>query len=104
MLKSAYPPAPHPLPLAPSTPNSAQHRLVLSGTPIQNSALELWGLFDFLMPGFLGGAGACASAGFCEWWMVRLRGWRVCLLSLHGRLSVQQLVDSAAPRFIHLNC
>ena len=33
----------------------AQHRLVLSGTPIQNSALELWGLFDFLMPGFLGG-------------------------------------------------
>jgi TATA-binding protein-associated factor len=33
----------------------AQHRLVLSGTPIQNSALELWSLFDFLMPGFLGG-------------------------------------------------
>jgi TATA-binding protein-associated factor len=32
----------------------AQHRLVLSGTPIQNSALELWALFDFLMPGFLG--------------------------------------------------
>lgn len=32
----------------------AQHRLVLSGTPIQNSALELWSLFDFLMPGFLG--------------------------------------------------
>lgn len=36
----------------------AQHRLVLSGTPIQNSALELWSLFDFLMPGFLGGEGA----------------------------------------------
>ena len=29
---------------------------MLSGTPIQNSVLELWGLFDFLMPGFLGGA------------------------------------------------
>ena len=32
----------------------AQHRLLLSGTPIQNNTLELWSLFDFLMPGFLG--------------------------------------------------
>jgi len=32
----------------------AQHRLILSGTPIQNDVLELWSLFDFLMPGFLG--------------------------------------------------
>ncbi|KIJ44189.1 hypothetical protein M422DRAFT_228203 [Sphaerobolus stellatus SS14] len=32
----------------------AHHRLVLSGTPIQNNVLELWSLFDFLMPGFLG--------------------------------------------------
>ncbi|KAI9096118.1 hypothetical protein DFS34DRAFT_154547 [Phlyctochytrium arcticum] len=30
------------------------HRLILSGTPIQNNVLELWSLFDFLMPGFLG--------------------------------------------------
>ena len=32
----------------------AKNRLILSGTPIQNSATELWSLFDFLMPGYLG--------------------------------------------------
>lgn len=32
----------------------AFHRLILSGTPIQNSLLELWCLFDFIYPGKLG--------------------------------------------------
>ena len=32
----------------------ARHRLILTGTPIQNTVNELWGLFDFLMPGYLG--------------------------------------------------
>ncbi|KAK4114248.1 hypothetical protein N656DRAFT_777416 [Canariomyces notabilis] len=32
----------------------SNHRLILTGTPIQNNVLELWSLFDFLMPGFLG--------------------------------------------------
>ena len=33
---------------------SAEKRIILTGTPIQNNVMELWALFNFLMPGFLG--------------------------------------------------
>ena len=34
----------------------ARHRLILTGTPLENSVLDLWSLFDFLLPGYLGTA------------------------------------------------
>ena len=34
----------------------AHHRLILTGTPLENSVLDLWSLFDFLVPGYLGTA------------------------------------------------
>jgi superfamily II DNA or RNA helicase len=34
----------------------ATHRFVLTGTPVENSLGDLWSIFDFLMPGYLGPA------------------------------------------------
>ena len=34
----------------------ANMRLAMTGTPVENSIMDLWSIFDFLMPGFLGGA------------------------------------------------
>ena len=33
---------------------NARHRLALTGTPLENHLGELWALFDFVSPGFLG--------------------------------------------------
>ncbi len=34
----------------------ARHRIVLTGTPIENGVSDLWSIMDFLMPGYLGTA------------------------------------------------
>jgi superfamily II DNA or RNA helicase len=34
----------------------AEQRLVLTGTPLENSVLDLWSIYDFLLPGYLGTA------------------------------------------------
>lgn len=32
---------------------NAEHKIALTGTPMENNTLELWSLFNFIMPGFL---------------------------------------------------
>ncbi len=41
----------------------AEHRLALSGTPVENHLGELWSLFEFLNPGMLGNGAIFGRAG-----------------------------------------
>ena len=36
----------------------ARHRIALTGTPIENRLSELWSIYDFINPGYLGNAGS----------------------------------------------
>jgi superfamily II DNA or RNA helicase len=40
----------------------AQHRVVLTGTPLENRQLDLWSIFRFLLPGLLGSRATFESA------------------------------------------
>ena len=68
---------------------TAEHRLALSGTPVENHLGELWSLFDFLNPGILGaashlhGAGALGHTADQEMLDVLSRGLRPFILQTH---------------------
>ncbi len=40
----------------------AQHRIVLTGTPLENRQLDLWSIFRFLLPGLLGSRSSFEAA------------------------------------------
>jgi len=42
---------------------NGEHRLALSGTPVQNHLGELWSLFEFLNPGMLGASSVLSASG-----------------------------------------
>lgn len=48
-----------------------RHRLCLTGTPLENHLGELWSLFDFLLPGFLG-----SPKDFAQRWRVPIEKGR----------------------------
>jgi superfamily II DNA or RNA helicase len=72
----------------------ARHRLALTGTPLENHLGELWALFDFLMPGFLGD-----SRGFARHWRkpieVNGEGPRARLLAARVRPFILRRLKSA---------
>jgi SNF2 family DNA or RNA helicase len=41
---------------APSRSLTADYRIALTGTPVENNVGELWAIMEFLNPGFLGNA------------------------------------------------
>ena len=86
---------------------AAQNRLILSGTPIQNNVLELWALFDFLMPGFLGTHAAfnarygkaLAASKASKTGSVEAQAAQLAMEGLHKQVSMspmQWLMDSQA--------
>ena len=64
---------------------NSRHRLALSGTPIENHLGELWSLFHFLMPGFLG-----SEAGFQQ-------GYRVPIEKMRDEARMAQLAERVRP-------
>ena len=76
----------------------AQHRLVLTGTPIENHLGELWSLFEFLNPGVLGRsslfARAASGANDPETIALLARGLRPFIL----RRTKQQVARELPPR------
>jgi len=55
----------------------AKYRLALSWTPIENNLMELWSIFNFLMPGFLWNLSAFKQKYITEEWNMRILSSKV---------------------------
>ena len=63
----------------------AQQRLALTGTPLENGIADIWSLYDFLMPGFLGGYEHFRT------------GFEVPIMQEHDREKLQLLARRISP-------
>ena len=66
---------------------NAVHKLVLTGTPIENSVADLWSIMDFLNPGYLGSPG-----GFRKKFAVPIEKYRDDAKSIQLRSLVRPFV------------
>jgi SNF2 family DNA or RNA helicase len=76
---------------------NGRYRLALTGTPIENHLGELWSLFDFLMPGYLGGRDEFAAQFRAP---IEEKGDRVRLEALRDRVRpfiLRRTKDAVAP-------
>lgn len=55
----------------------AKYRLALSWTPIENNLLELWSIFNFLMPGFLWNLSSFKQKYITEEWNIKILSSKV---------------------------
>lgn len=72
----------------------APHRLLLTGTPLQNKLPELWALLNFLLPSIFK---SCST--FEQWFNAPFAttGEKVCGLPLHAEAGVRLALHRAAP-------
>ncbi|KAJ1409782.1 P-loop containing nucleoside triphosphate hydrolase protein, partial [Ochromonadaceae sp. CCMP2298] len=71
----------------------AFHRMILSGTPIQNSLRELWSLVDFTYPGRLGSLPIFEQEFATP---IRLGGYANANMNEHGHLQYEIAIRCAA--------
>ena len=69
----------------------SDHRIALTGTPIENRLSELWSLFDFLMPGLLG-----TYRRFHERYELPIAGGRAADPDARGRAAAEASPESLA--------
>ena len=74
----------------------SSHRVILSGTPVQNRVQELWAAFNFLMPNFLGAEREFQSE-YGKIISESLREGEEALLSGDGRNKLKQLHQQVLP-------